>query len=226
MLYIISDVHGNIEGLEKSLRKHGIIDKKGNRQLARKHKVISIGDLANCVEENVEGDHSCLGLVGNVIDYLIIGNHEMGYFDKDNDFYGFHYYEGIDRHLRFLESGGKIIPAYLHNGTLISHAGVSKSITSVEMDAKECCESIRYHWDAFNYKHSWFSSIGHSRGGRNYCGGILWCDFDREFVPTNFPQIVGHTSRNPYVQMKGNAICIDVGAKDPKGNKPFILEVK
>ena len=42
----------------------------------------------------------------------------------------------------------------------------------------------------------WFYQIGHSRGGRYRTGGIVWCDFDREFQPIDdFRQIVGHTSQ-------------------------------
>lgn len=224
MLYVISDVHGNYEGLIKALQKKKIIDKKGRRQLARKHKVISVGDLSNCVEDSIIGDNECYNLMGNVIDYVCLANHEAAYFDERLGFNGFHYYEGLHRKLLELEENGMLVPAYLHNGTLISHAGISKSILSVSMDVNEIYGALLYHWKAFNYNYSWFSSIGQSRGGKNHCGGILWCDWKHEFRPTDFPQIVGHTP-NGGVRMNGNSICIDVGAKCP-GTKPFILEVR
>jgi calcineurin-like phosphoesterase family protein len=95
MIYVISDTHGNYDGLIKALRKHKIIDKHGNRQLARKHKLISIGDLANCVEKSKQGDIDCLSMVGETIDYMIMGNHEMGYLDSSNTFGGFHWHPEI-----------------------------------------------------------------------------------------------------------------------------------
>jgi hypothetical protein len=224
MIYVISDTHGNYDGLMKALKKHKIIDKHGNRQLARKHKVISIGDLANCVEKNKMGDINCLSMVGEVIDYMIMGNHEMGYLDSSNTFGGFHWHPEIQHLISTMTEDGRIIPAYMH-GALISHAGLSKRIMSVDMSMKEVSSIIWREWADRNYNHSWFSSIGRCRGGLHGCGGILWCDFHEEFFPTSFPQIVGHSSRGRNVKMIGNALCIDVGAKD-LDTKPFILEVR
>jgi hypothetical protein len=119
-------------------------------------------------------------------------------------------------------SEGFIHGAFLKRDTLITHAGLSKSMMAYSMTAKEAYDSIEYHFAARNWNHGYFAAVGYSRGGRNPYGGTLWCDFEREFVPTDFPQIVGHTPK--YVRMKGNALCIDVGAKD-QTTEPFILEV-
>jgi hypothetical protein len=224
MIYVISDTHGNYDGLIKALRKHKIIDKHGNRQLARKHKLISIGDLANCVGESVEGDRKCLSLIPEVIDYMIIGNHEMGYIDPATKFHGFVWDNVIVHQILGLLNDGKIIPAYMH-GALISHAGLSKQMLPVDMSMQDAYSTIWREWEDKNYSHSWFSSIGRCRGGRDNCGGIIWCDFHDEFRPTSFPQIVGHSSKGGNVKMIGNTVCIDVGAKD-LDTKPFILEVR
>lgn len=221
-IYIISDCHGNIEGLMRALRAKKIVDRNGNRQLARKNKVFSIGDLANCVDDSKSGDKECLDLVGNVIDGMVLGNHEMPYFDLDNTFGGFVPYESVAKRLNNLMENGLIHGCLLKNRTLITHAGISKSILSYNMTVTEIAYSINEHFDARNWNHAFFSSVGYARGGRNHVGGSLWCDFDREFIPTKFPQIVGHTPK--YVRMKGNALCIDVGAKDQE-TEPFILEV-
>jgi hypothetical protein len=90
------------------------------------------------------------------------------------------------------------------------------------VNAVSCFEAIERNWAARNFGHSWFSSIGFSRGGNSQAGGILWCDFDNEFVPTEFPQICGHTVGG--VRMKGNSLCIDVGSKD-QDTEPFILSL-
>lgn len=221
-IYVISDCHGNIEGLIRALRAKKIVDKNGNRQLARKNKVFSIGDLANCVDDSKDGDKACLDLVGNVIDGMVLGNHEMPYFDFDSPFHGFVPYESVAKRLNNLMAAGYIYGSILKNRTLITHAGLSKSMMSYNMTVQEAHDNISYHFEARNWNHSFFSAVGYARGGRSPVGGTLWCDFDREFIPTKFPQIVGHTPK--YVRMKGNSLCIDVGAKD-KETEPFILEV-
>ena len=221
-VFVISDCHGNYDGLLRALRAKKIIDKKGNRQLARKHKVISIGDLANCVGDSIAGDTACIDLVGDVIDIYLMGNHEIPYLDPANKFWGFVFDPVISHKINFLNSEGFILPSVLAGRTLISHAGFSKNMMSVKMSALEVHQTLINHWGEKNYSYSGFSSIGRARGGMSHSGGIFWCDFDQEFAPTKFPQIVGHTPK--YVRMKGNALCIDVGAKD-QTTEPFILEV-
>lgn len=221
-LFIISDCHGNIDGLNRALLRKGIIDKHGNRQLSRRHFVASIGDLANCVGDSIEGDKACLDLVGPVIDCLLIGNHEIPYFDPANKFWGFVWDNDINKKLTELIDNELVGMSILFDKTLITHAGLSKSMMSVDMDANEAHALIDAHFEGKNWNHGFFSSIGRARGGRNHVGGILWCDFEREMVPTKFPQIVGHTPK--YVRQKANVLCIDVGAKDQE-TEPFILEV-
>lgn len=218
--YLISDCHGNIAGLMRALEKHRIIDKHGNRRLEKRHQVISIGDLANCVDDSFSGDLECLNLVGNIIDTMIVGNHEIPYLDDRNYFSGFHFYTEIHDKIHSLLNEDLIGAAVLHDKTLITHAGLSKRIMSIPMSSKECFDSIEDHWKNQDFRFSWFSSVGYARGGRNNCGGILWCDFENEFTPTKFPQICGHTPRG--VRTKGNSLCIDVGAKDQEA-EPFIL---
>lgn len=68
----------------------------------------------------------------------------------------------------------------------------------------------------------WFYQVGRSRGGMNKTGGIVWCDFDREFEPIeDLRQIVGHTnqwknavSKQHHLEgfvniIEANNICID-----------------
>lgn len=221
-IFVISDCHGNYDGLIRALQRKKIIDKHGNRQLSRKHKLISIGDLANCVGDSIEGDKACLNMVGPIIDIFLIGNHEIPYFDPANKFWGFVWDKEINDSIQTMARSDLIGSAVLAGNTLISHAGFSKSMMSVKMDAKEVFEILDDHWNNKNYSYSGFSNIGRARGGNSHSGGILWCDFENEFAPTHFPQIVGHTPK--YVRMKANALCIDVGAKDQE-TEPFILEV-
>lgn len=223
-VYLISDCHGNIEGLERALFKAKITNKHGNRQLERRHQVIQIGDLANCVRDSVQGDLACLELVGSVIDSMLIGNHEIPYFDPQNTFWGYSHYEQIDEKLHELYSNNFLGAASLFDKTLITHAGFSRHFLIGNISVKKVFEKIEEDWNSGNFRHSWFSSVGHARGGRSPAGGIVWCDFHEELMPCAFPQIVGHTVRPNQVRMKDNVLCIDVGSKDPE-IEPFILEL-
>ena len=54
--------------------------------------------------------------------------------------------------------------------------------------------------------------VGQDRSGRQYRGGILWCDWDSLSLPPGADQLVGHTpARNPRVEEYPDAIgvCID-----------------
>ena len=219
--YIISDCHGNIDGLIRALEKKNLF-KNGHRQLSHKHKIIQIGDLANCVDDSIGGDLECLNLVGEVIDTMLIGNHEIPYLDPANTFWGFEWDATIHHKIQTLLSEDLIGASVLVGNTLISHAGISAHFTTEKLTAEQLHNKTEDHWRTKNYGFSLFSSIGHTRGGKQRTGGILWCDFDNEFMPTKFPQIVGHTPK--YVRMKDNALCIDVGAKDQE-TEPFILEL-
>jgi hypothetical protein len=52
-------------------------------------------------------------------------------------------------------------------------------------------------------------AIGHCRGGIHSCGGILWCDFNKEFEPVDgLRQVFGHTA-GKNIRQKGENMCVD-----------------
>lgn len=216
--FIISDVHGDYQNLLKALRNAGIIDKHGNRQLARRHRLYSIGDLANCSGDTFPGDFACLSLVGTVIDAMVIGNHEIQYFDPENTWTNFYYFEKLSEILHHLNDTHRIWPALSINGYLVSHAGVHKKLGFP--DAKSVVGKASYEWVDKNYHHWLFSSCGYARGGRSPFGGLVWCDWKKEFQ-SDFPQIVGHSSGKT-IRINNGSMCIDTG----KGSKlPTIIEI-
>lgn len=222
-VYVISDVHGRYEALREALLRARIISENGSRQLARRHQLVSIGDLANCTEDSVEGDLACLGLLGPVIDKLLIGNHEIPYFDPDATFVGFHFDERVNEALHAANENGLVALAQQHNGTLISHAGLDARLLggyAASDMPKHMAEVLAHIWETHNYHHSFVASVGRGRGGWDQVGGMLWCDFDKELM-SGFPQIVGHTPG--MLRAKPNALCIDVGAKS--NGLPAIIEV-
>lgn len=221
-MYLISDCHGNINGLMRALQRHRLFDRHGNRQLARRDQIWLIGDGANCVEDSVDGDIAILNMVGDTIDGMVMGNHEISYVDPTNSFAGFSDNPDIRERMNELMDNDVIGAAILFDKTLITHAGFSAEFCQPDDDAEKVFQRLEDHWTNRNFSYSPFSSIGWARGGRDKVGGIFWCDFEQEFLTTSFPQIMGHTPR--CVRMRKNALCIDVGAKDQE-TEPFILEL-
>lgn len=110
---------------------------------------------------------------------------------------------------------------------LCTHAGLhpstlpplAKDVTCIdEFLAKE---TENAHTDILAGKHNWVYGAGRARGGYERYGGIVWLDFDDEFIPIEgLKQIVGHTyRRNNRVQKhwedtaeditQANNLCID-----------------
>lgn len=119
---------------------------------------------------------------GNAI--ALIGNHELSYIDPRT-----HSATGrsviMDTHLISRRSRMiKFLQNYTFlDGWLVTHAGVSgAALAHYDATLEEYLESNAIH------------DIGRARGGRAYCGGIFWCDWFREFMPIDVPQVVGHTT--------------------------------
>jgi len=96
----------------------------------------------------------------------------------------------------------------LDNMWLLSHAGLHKrhipeSIYKLYSDRETFYKSLGEYLDnslaeglreAANNISTWIFSAGYYRGGNAPIGGITWCDFTGEFVPTKgLNQIFGHT---------------------------------
>ena len=119
--------------------------------------------------------------------------------------------------------------AAVAHGYLLSHAGVSRRIWpwGVSSGAHEQTAAFINQADA-----AWAAwlekgeegplfAVGPARGGRGApVGGVLWLDWDHEFVDDlPFPQLVGHT-RGREARRKDRSWCLDaaqsaVGLLDP-----------
>ena len=219
-LYTVSDVHGDYEGLRKALYRAGLFDNHGLKD--PNAFILQIGDLGNCVRDSIEDDLRCLDMVGVDIDMMLVGNHEIPYFDATNTFGGFFFNKDISNKLHELKDNGLLVASYVRNGTLITHAGVTRQQLNVvePENAYELNVHLNHFWET-NVSHRLFRDCGRARFGPNKIGGMLWCDFDKEFTPTEFPQIVGHTSGT--LRTKGNAICIDTQRQNE--GVPTVLKV-
>lgn len=222
--FIVPDIHGHYETLRNLLREAGVLDENDTRD--GDWNVVQLGDLANCVREDVNGDLDCLKTVGDWIDTMLIGNHEYAYFG--GKFGGYYHYPDVQMQLNRIEREGRLSPAALvgkDNDILVTHAGYvpSEGIESAQ-------EGYDYAIEKWNEDktHPVFDQVGLVRGGRAKNGGILWSDW-MEQKAHEFNQIVGHTPQKNGVQRRDYAtgkwsICIDCGAKSGTGATGIILD--
>jgi hypothetical protein len=207
---VISDVHGAFDKLEECLFEAGIINAKGTRMTDpfNRCEVISIGDLANCVEEDIEGDIKCLKKVGDWIDFMLMGNHEIPYYDLGNRFSGFHRNDRVFEELQRIDYEGRLRVGALRKGALITHAGWTGTLHTFISTPQEALQALTEALQSDGWSHRYFSQIGRKRGGIFPHGGILWEDFNDLKSP--FPQIVGHTAGRT-IKAAENVLCIDTG---------------
>jgi hypothetical protein len=224
---IIPDIHGHYDTLKSLLREAGVLDNQNHR--VDGWRVIQIGDLANCVHSDINGDVECLKTVGDWIDTMLIGNHEHGHFGGPT-FGGFYPAPEVRTILNSIDRMGHLAPAALVDSSegeiLVTHAGYVPS------------EGIESAVDGFNYavekwiedkRHPLFSAIGTERGGWNQFGGILWSDWS-EAKAHEFNQILGHTPQKKGVQKREYSstgkwsINIDCGAKHRMGCTGVIVD--
>lgn len=189
-VFYIGDSHSNYRSVIGLLKQVGICGGDGKR-IDFDTFVVHNGDLANCVLKSRDEDLRSLALVGDIIDLLLLGNHEAPYFNITS-FNGFFHYPEIKEKLFELEERGliKIAYAVLDDPLLLSHAGLNKSWQSTET-ANEAAKLVNY---AFKTRQNpaVLTAVGVSRGGWGE-GGILWADWS-EGKTTKFTQIVGHSA--------------------------------
>lgn len=97
---------------------------------------------------------------------------------------------------------------FLDDKWLLTHAGLAESNVpdSIKRKYRNREEFIKELTDWLNEEikvgfymgadgvKNWIFNAGYARGGEQLCGGITWCDFNREFSPIKgINQIFGHT---------------------------------
>ena len=208
-VFVIPDIHGNLDALTHLLTAQGILDQEYKNCIT-----VQLGDLANCVRESEEDDLACLETVGKWIDVYLVGNHEYGHITGRRGFSGFFNFPSVGKKVRELDPQ----PCYEAYGWFLSHAGLSKDVAesmSFEPgdDVEVICAMIGDMWDA-DYSHDLFSSIGRARGGWQEQGGILWSDYREPHV--KIKQVYGHTPgkeiryNHPIEELR-TEYCIDLG---------------
>lgn len=242
--FVFGDIHGRYESLTRLLEAAGILV-DGERVNPEDYLVVSIGDLANVVAVDVNGDKECLtALKDGLIDVALIGNHEAPLLFPSMSFGGYYRDPEVGAVYNHLERMGKLVPSMLIGDTLLTHAGVHRFFDfETAQDAHNAIVEVYENWSSLNGnneekfhfpnniempKYMVLDAVSAKRGGGYPMGGILWADYDE---PKNkrFSQIFGHTptSKGPVLtEWKGTGVYhinIDTAAK--KGLLPTGLWV-
>lgn len=207
--YIISigDVHQKISKLKTILALEEVQNAK---------EVIFLGDYFDSYDDVHQMKDTVAFLNDNVANPLykfLMGNHDIHYLSTNKAYrcsgYSSTNHEYIKTNLS-KEFRNKIklydLQKISGKSVLFSHAGIHPSHFTVLTDATSH-DSLVSFFDSLdidiNLNHPLLHA-GQDRGGRQYHGGILWCDwYSLELIEGLF-QIVGHT-QHTYPQMMANA---------------------
>ena len=195
----IGDLHG----------KQHIIDKV--LPLRHQYDIIFLGDYLDSFDKE-ESNASSEGLL-KIINYAargevtaLIGNHEASYlYYPQCSGYNRVTANKLHEHEDILRDTLKF-HMLLENDVLVTHAGLTTTLVPKNSDPYDILE----HNDIkFN--------VGYPRGGYGI-GGILWCDYWKEFEPIEgIRQVFGHTAFRPgknkgihtYDNLNFNCDCLD-----------------
>jgi hypothetical protein len=101
---------------------------------------------------------------------------------------------------------------FSHAGLSMEYAPVNITVFSEYLEAEE-----KAAWRLLpSYSPHWIWSVGRARGGVALVGGLLWCDWNREFTPIpGINQVVGHTPGRTLRVTRGDETenwCIDLSS--------------
>ena len=195
---LVGDLHGRVDLVEKAFEMN--------------LPIVFLGDYLDSFTASVADQILTLTKVLDACEEregvsALYGNHEWSYLDDRMVCSGWN--AATQAHINVLNSRMyKILQSYVWaEGFLVSHAGVSQKLLDIEgITLEEYLEKGE------------FNQIGRSRGGVSPCGGLYWCDFQREMVSLDdgTKQVVGHT-RGKGIRQEGGVTCIDcLEAGDPQ----------
>ena len=215
------------------------------KEMVKNNKVekwIFLGDYCDSFDKSDEDIKSNLISIinfkkNNIDDVvLLLGNHDVMYVNHPNyiDKYrcsGYRTQMHFDLYDIFYQNKNMFQYAYSYKDHLWTHAGVQHDwfVNKFKGDLnKDIADQLNNPISREQF--ATMFDVGHARGGRNNCGGPLWCDFNELKKPLkNVNQIVGHTHRNEifYYQNKNynaSVYFVDV-QKDEPDDKFLILSI-
>lgn len=186
---IVGDLHGQWEIADKVLNSL--------------NDIVFVGDYLDSFTRTPEDQIRTLSIVLDAIEEEpdrvkgLVGNHEMSYLQPKIHRCG-GWKPETDYMFRHLRSRVTMLlePYTWVEDHLITHAGVSALLVGEDE------EDLEKYLEEGDY-----SQIGKFRGGFNRCGGIFWCDWNKEFIPIEgVKQVMGHT-RGKGIRSTGDPQC-------------------
>lgn len=224
---VVTDAHANPHFVT-FLALAGITDEDGNRLLP--NPLVHSGDLmdGNYSRSSTRQDLMIMDIGGAVFDVLLVGNHELPYYSRDDrmGFGGMNpdpgLYVGMSGFRR--HHGDKIRFAYTDGTYLVTHAGLVESLRvkhGLSNDVTTLTDEINDLGIRYLYKdetHPVINAIGPLRGGWHETGGIQWADWYDDMIgdAPSFHQVVGHTPIRSgdsiaATRRERNSYCFDYG---------------
>jgi hypothetical protein len=206
MKYVfVGDIHGKVEQVKRALDMDG--------------KKIFVGDFIDSWNRTIQEHDQCFELVIAAIRAgeaeATLGNHELSYIpvqgEANTPYHrcsGFDYQRSIIMRKHEIDIRELFKPYIMINPRfLVTHAGLTKQIwDDYNLTFDNLPQTLDQWWLTPHSPAHW---IGYARGGRNQCGGIFWCDFNREFDPIpDLIQVFGHTAGDG-IRVINNSYCID-----------------
>lgn len=195
----IGDIHGKHEQVKRALDMEG--------------KKYFVGDIIDSWDRSPLEHSDCysdiLEAVAKGDARIVYGNHELSYLLP-------HLHKCSGWHIareQVVYDHKKLIEEYFENyihvpelNVLVTHAGLSQQIfDAMSMTVDNYLTVIEESLTSPEYNQSPLHWIGNARGGMRPCGGIFWCDYQREFKPIpGINQIFGH-SRVPTITLSTKA---------------------
>lgn len=214
---VVPDLHGRFLLGRGLLEQEGVLDPEDNfcRVRDTEVRVVQLGDLANCVPADRDGDLALLRRAGSWFDVLLVGNHEYPYLGGTS-FSGFFPLMEVEQAVRNLSWRA----AYAVGETLVTHAGVSAGFLP-DLPACEIADLLNSAW-LTKPRHPWFSQCGVGRGGSALHGSVLWRD-DSESLDVGLSQVYGHTvdTSGPIHRTHGESFSLnlDCGGHGPHADR-------
>jgi predicted phosphodiesterase len=194
-LLIVGDIHG----------KHSYIEAAAKLAQDRECHLVFVGDFLDSFDHDSVQCVACLetalSLQNRGRATVLAGNHETSYLYPQMECSGFrtttyHMIQDMEKDLR------KELYSFIYYEDvelLITHAGLHRSNYQVlneqgELNHTTWYQELAAHCiTAEGTTSSIPYAIGRSRGGSSKVGGIFWCDWGMEFIPSPVNQICGHT---------------------------------
>lgn len=181
MAIVGSDFHGNRKKLDNFL----------NYKPEVQH--IFAGDAVDSYNEPYEDQLECLKTLYESDCILLYGNHELSYHTTYKISCSGKHHFGLEFFPQYIDDAARWKMAYVADGYLITHAGVSDrhicNYKKIDNLAKRITKDLARRSNGV-------LDVGFCRGGRHICGGPLWFDFryDTKELSKRFNQIFGHCS--------------------------------